>query len=194
MATTGVLVSRRGRRRLTVASLARFAGVARDPQSYRNLLYLVLALPLGVAYVAILVAGLSVGAGLAVILVGIALLVATLMALRVMAAVERTLARRLLRISIHPPLEGGIHANWRQRVQLWLRDPVTWKSLVFMLGKLPMGVVAFAAIWLLGVTSLVLAFAPVLVAITPIIFFGWEIDNPVAAIAAVPIGIVLWLT
>ena len=34
-----------------------------------------------------------------------------------------------------------------------------------------------------------LAFAPVLVAITPVIFFGWEIDNPVAAIAAVPVGV-----
>ena len=41
MSTTGVLVSgRRRRRRLTAASLARFARVAREPQSYRNLLYL----------------------------------------------------------------------------------------------------------------------------------------------------------
>ena len=194
MSTTGVLVSgRRRRRRLTAASLARFARVAREPQSYRNLLYLAIALPLGIAYVAILVAGLSIGAGLAVIVIGLALLLATLFALRAMAAVERTLARRLLRIAIHPPLEGGIHANWRQRVQLWLRDPVTWKSLVFLLGKLPMGIIAFAAITLLGLTSVVLTLAPALVAITPIIFFGWEIDNPVAAIAAVPIGIVLWL-
>src|SRR5829696_1998116 len=193
MATTGVLVSRRGRRRLTVASLARFAGVARDPQSYRNLLYLVLALPLGVAYVTILVAGLSVGAGLAVILVGIGLLLATLFALRAMAAVERMLACRLLRIAIHPPIEGGLNFTWRQRVQLWLRDPVTWKSLVFLLGKLPMGIVAYAAIVALGFTSLVLACAPVIVAFTPVIFFGWEIDNPVAAIAAVPAGVLLFL-
>ena len=195
MSTTGVLVSgRRRRRRLTAASLARFARVAREPQSYRNLLYLAIALPLGIAYVTVLVAGLSIGAGLAVIVIGLALLLATLFALRAMAAVERTLARRLLRIAIHPPLEGGIHANWRQRVQLWLRDPVTWKSLVFLLGKLPMGIIAFAAITLLGLTSVVLTLAPALVAITPIIFFGWEIDNPVAAIAAVPIGILLWLT
>src|SRR5215212_3130330 len=188
MATTGVLVSGR-RRRFTAASLGRFARVARDPQSYRNLLYLAVALPLGIAYVAILVAGLSAGAGLAVILIGIVLL----FALRAMAAVERMLARRLLRITIHPPIEGGIHFTWRQRVQLWLRDPVTWKSLVFLLGKLPMGLVAFAAIVFLGVTSVVLIFAPVLVAFTPVIFFGWEIDNPVAAIAAVPAGVLLFL-
>ena len=161
MSTTGVLVSgRRRRRRLTAASLARFARVAREPQSYRNLLYLAIALPLGIAYVAILVAGLSIGAGLAVIVIGLALLLATLFALRAMAAVERTLARRLLRISIHPPLEGGIHANWRQRVQLWLRDPVTWKSLVFLIGKLPMGIVAYAGIFLLGLGSVVLTLEP----------------------------------
>jgi signal transduction histidine kinase len=194
MSTTGVLVSgRHRRRRVTAASLGRFARVVRDPQSYRNVLYLLIALPLGVAYVAILVAGLSVGAGLAVIVVGLVLLVGTLFAVRAMAAVERALARRLLRISIHPPLEGNIHANWRQRVQLWLRDPVTWKSLVFLLGKLPMGLVAFAAVFLLGLTSIMLAFAPVLVAITPVIVFGWEIDNPVAAIAAVPVGVLLFL-
>ena len=112
------------------------------------------------------------------ILIGLVLLVATLFALRAMAAVERMLARRLLRIAIHPPIEGGIHFTWRQRVQLWLRDPVTWKCLVFLLGKLPMGIVAFAALVLLGLTSVVLALAP-LVAFTPVIFFGWEIDNPV---------------
>jgi signal transduction histidine kinase len=194
MSTTGVLVSgRRRRRRLTAASLGRFARVAWDPQSYRNLLYLALALPLGVAYVAVLVAGLSAGAGLAVIVVGLVLLLATLFALRGMAAVERTLARRLLRISIHPPLEGGIDEDWRQRVQTWLRDPVTWKSLVFLLGKLPMGLLAYAAIGVLGSLSLLLTFAPVLVAITPVIFFGWEIDNPIAAIAAVPVGVLLLL-
>src|SRR3954452_2375556 len=193
MSTTGVLVSRRGRRRLTAASLARFAGVARDPQSYRNLLYLVLALPLGMAYVAILVAGLSAGAGLAVILVGVALLLATLFALRAMAAVERMLARRLLRIAIHPPIEGGIDVDWPKRVQLWLRDPVTWKSLVFLLGKLPMGIVAWGLISLLGFSALVLALAPVLVAFTPVIFFGWEIDDPVAALLGVPAGVLLLL-
>src|SRR4051794_5538450 len=98
MSTTGVLVSGRRRRRLSVASLVRLASVASEAQSYRNLLYLALCLPLGVAYVAILAVGLSAGAGLAVILVGLAVLLATLFALRAMAAVERSLARNLLRI------------------------------------------------------------------------------------------------
>jgi signal transduction histidine kinase len=194
MSTTGVLVTgRRRRRRLSLASITRFASVAWDPQSYRNLLYLLLALPLGIAYVAVLAIGLSAGAGLAVILVGIALLLATVFALRAMAAVERLLARRLLRIAIHPPIENGIDLSWRQRVQVWLRDPVTWKSLVYLLGKLPMGIVAYALIALLGLTSLVLTFAPVLVLFTPVIFFGWALDDPLTALAGVPPGVLLLL-
>ena len=192
MSTTGVLV--RGRRsRFSAAALRRFARVAVDPQSYRNLLYLALALPLGVAYVAVLAAGLSAGAGLAVILIGLGVLLATLFALRVMAAVERALARELLRVPIHPPIEGGIDQPWPQRIQQWLRDPVTWKSLVFLLGKLPMGIVAWGLISLLGTTALVLVLAPVIVAFTPVIFFGWEIDNPAQALLGVPVGIVLLL-
>src|SRR5215208_5119245 len=61
MSTTGVLVGGR-RSRLSAARLRRFASVAWNPQSYRNLLYLALALPLGVGYVAVLAAGLSSGA------------------------------------------------------------------------------------------------------------------------------------
>jgi signal transduction histidine kinase len=193
MSTTGVLVRGRRRRRLTLASLARFARVATEPQSYRNLLYLALALPLGIAYVTVLVAGLSLGAGLAVILVGLAVLIATLFAVRGLAAVERALAGRLLRIAIHPPIEGGIDISWRPRVQAWLRDPVTWKSLVYLLGKLPMGIVAAAAITLLGFTALVLALLPALVLFTPVIFFGWEIADPLTALLAVPAGVVLVL-
>src|SRR4051812_35242202 len=140
MSTTGVLVGGRRDRRLSAAALKRFAGVVRDAQSYRNLLYLALALPLGVAYVAVLAAGLSAGAGLAVILVGLAILLATLFALRGGGGGERARARGLLRAPTPPPIEGGIDVAWPQRVQLWLRDPVTWKSLVFLLAKLPMGI------------------------------------------------------
>ncbi len=193
MSTSGVLVTGRRRRRLSAASLARFASTAWDPQSYRNLLYLALALPLGVAYVTILAVGLSAGTGLAVILIGLALLLATLFAVRGLAAIERALARHLLRIAIHPPIEGGIGMSWRQRVQLWLRDPVTWKSLVYLLAKLPMGIVAFSALTVLGATSLLILLAPVLVLFTPVIFFGWEVDDPLTALPGVLLGTVLVL-
>jgi signal transduction histidine kinase len=193
MSTTGVLVSGRHRRRRSAAPLVRFVSVAGDPQSYRNLLYLALALPLGAAYVTVIAVGLAAGVGLAVIVIGLALLLATLFAVRAMAAVERLLSRTLLRIAIHPPIEGGIGLSWRQRVQLWLRDPVTWKSLVYLLAKLPMGIIAATLIGVIGFFSVVLTFAPIIVAFVPVIFFGWEISNPVVALIGMPLGILLFL-
>jgi signal transduction histidine kinase len=193
MSTTGVLVSGRHRRRRSAASLVRFASVAWDAQSYRNLLYLALALPLGVAYVCVIAVGLAAGVGLAVIVVGLLVLLATLFAVRAMAAVERLLSRTLLRIGIHPPIEGGIGLGWRQRLQLWLRDPVTWKSMVYLLAKLPMGIVAATLIGVIGFFSVVLTFAPIIVAFVPVIFFGWEISNPAVALIGMPLGILLFL-
>src|SRR5919199_797660 len=193
MSTTGVLVSGRHRRRRSAASLVRLASVAWDAQSYRNLLYLALALPLGVAYVTVIAVGLAAGVGLAVIVVGLGVLLATLFAVRAMAAVERLLSRTLLRIGTPPPIEGGIGLSWRQRMQLWLRDPVTWKSMVYLLAKLPMGIVAATLIGVIGFFSVVLTFAPIIVAFVPVIFFGWEISNPAVALIGVPAGILLFL-
>src|ERR687886_798961 len=104
MSTTGVLV--RGRRsRFSAAALRRFARVAVDPQSYRNLLYLALALPLGVAYVAVLAAGLSAGAGLAVIPTGLGVLRARLSPRGGGAGGGRAPARGVRRVPTHPPIE-----------------------------------------------------------------------------------------
>ena len=68
--------------------LARFARALRRPQTWLNLLYLLAAFPLGLAYFVVLVVGLSVGAALAVV-IGLAILLATLAATRAMAAIER---------------------------------------------------------------------------------------------------------
>ena len=56
-----------------------FVGVVADPQSYLNISYLLLGLPLGVAYFVILVAGISIGFGLLTIWVGIPILVLVLL-------------------------------------------------------------------------------------------------------------------
>ena len=52
--------------------IGRFFGVFAEPQSYLNILFLFLGLPLGITYFVFLVAGFSVGVGLVVIWVGAA--------------------------------------------------------------------------------------------------------------------------
>ena len=85
--------------------LSRFAGVAVRPQTWLNLVYLLVAFPLGLTYFVVLVIGVSLGAALAVIVVGLGILLAMLVAWRGMAAIERGFARVLLGVQIARPLD-----------------------------------------------------------------------------------------
>jgi signal transduction histidine kinase len=169
--------------------LRRVLDVPLRAQTWRHVLYLVLAFPLGLSYFIVLITGVSVGASLAVVLVGLLVLAATVVAWRVMAGIERGLARRLLGVAIPPPahMEPGL-TTW-ERARSLLRDPVTWKSLVFIALKLPTGILGLALVGGLGFVVVVLALAPAIVAVTPVTFFGWIMQTPGQAAPVVPIGL-----
>ncbi|MEA2280679.1 MAG: hypothetical protein QOK21_1286 [Solirubrobacteraceae bacterium] len=174
-------------------SLRRVFGVPFRAATWRHVVYELLALPLGIAYFTILVTGVSVGAGLAVVIVGLGILALTVVAWRIMAGVERGLARRLLHVTIPPPAHMAPGLSPWTRVKSVLRDPVTWKSLVFVVVKFPLGVISFslfAALWFVGC---VLAFAPGIVALTPVTFFGWIMQTPAEAIPIAPAGVAILL-
>jgi signal transduction histidine kinase len=157
--------------------------------TYKHALYLLLAFPLGALYFVALITGVTIGLGLVVIWVGIPILVATLLAWRAAAGVERVLARRLLGAEIQSPLHADPSLGLWRRLILLVRDPVTWKSLVFVGLKFPAGVAGFAIIVALGFVSGVLAASPGIVALTPVTFFGWVIETPTEAIPMVPAGL-----
>lgn len=73
-----------------------FFGVPFQPQTYLNLLYLLLAFPLGLAYFIFAAVGLSLGVGLAVLVVGIPILLLVVLSALGIAAFELWLADRLL--------------------------------------------------------------------------------------------------
>ena len=122
---------------------SRFAGVVTRGQTWLNLGYNVLAFPTGLAYFIVLVVGISLGVGLAIVIIGLGILLATLATWRGMAALERGLARGMLGVPI-PPAADRRDLPFIERVQRWLRDPVTWKSLVFVALKFPLGVLRSA--------------------------------------------------
>jgi signal transduction histidine kinase len=170
-------------------SLRRFLVAPFTRATWRHLLYLGLGLPLGIAYFVALVVGVSIGFSLAIFWIGLPVLLLTLIASRWAARFERLLARRLLRTEIPPPLPiTGQHSLW-ERLKFLLRDPVTWKSLVFVVLKFPMGLIGFAVIGCLGFVAGVLAFSPLIVASTPVTFFGWVIETPSEALPAAPAGL-----
>jgi signal transduction histidine kinase len=143
---------------------------------------------MGLAYFIVLVVGISVGAALAILIVGIGILLATLAAWRAMAAVERGMARGLLGVPIPQPADRRDLAGI-ERVRRWLRDPVTWKSLIFVALKFPLGVVTLALVAGSGFVSLVFLFAPLIVLVTPVTVFGWIVDSPLQALPLTVIGV-----
>ena len=77
--------------------------VARVAQTYRNIAYLMLGLPLGIAYFVFLVTGFSLGAGLAVTLAGIPVLLLVLIGSRVLCTFERQVSDKVLGVHIPEP-------------------------------------------------------------------------------------------
>jgi signal transduction histidine kinase len=168
--------------------LSRFVGVVRRGQTWLNLGYNLLAFPTGLTYFIVIVVGVALGVGLAIIVVGLVILVATLAAWRAMAAFERGLARGLLGVPIPPPADRR-DLGPLDRIQRWLRDPVTWKSLVFVALKFPLGIVAFGLVVCFGWFALVLLFSPLIVLGTTVTIFGWIVTSPVQALPLFVAGI-----
>jgi hypothetical protein len=132
----------------------------RDRQTYRNLAYLALALPLGILEFVFLVLGLALALVLLITLVGVAVLGRTVDGAFALARLERRLTTGLLGTQIPvttaavPPADAGTPA--RLRVQLCC--PTTWQRLAFLLARLPLAGASFAlAGAALGLSVLLLA-------------------------------------
>lgn len=134
----------------------------RDRRTYLRIVYLLLAFPLGLTYFVLIVTGISVGLGLAVIGVGLAILAVTMLGWLLAARLERELAIHLLGAKIRPisAPEPQAEALW-PRLLRTLREPVTWKSLVYLLIEFPFGVFSFTLTLVLLSVSLTLALYPV---------------------------------
>jgi len=97
----------------SIRSAADIVGAVRDVQTYKNLLYLLLAFPPGLAYYVVLVVSFSLGIALSVLVVGLGILLVAVVGPRLVASFERGLANVLLGTTVPEPTDpaesgGGI--------------------------------------------------------------------------------------
>ena len=177
--------------------LAKFFGVFLKGQTYLNALYLLLAFPLGLFYFIFLVVGLSLGVALLIVWVGLLILLVVLAGWWGFAAFERQMAIWLLREDIPPmqPLGERPQGTWAQFVA-YLVNPVTWKSLVYLLVKFPLGVLSFVVVVTLGALTGAFLTAPLTFAIFPMqieLFRNqvYSIDTPLEAALVFLVGVSL---
>jgi putative sensor protein len=144
-------------------ALVHFATAPFRLRTYTNLIYLLLAFPLGLLYFLFLVVGLSVGLGLTIVWIGIPVLAVVFAGSWALAAFERQLAIHALGAEVPPmtpPPAGESRTLWQQVTAFFL-NPVTWKGMAFLLLKFPLGVASFVSVVTLIATSSALVLAPI---------------------------------
>jgi len=143
--------------------LGRFFGVALDPRTYGALFYSVLALATGIFYFAWVVTGVSLSAGLAVLIVGIPFAILFLGSVRVLSLVEGRIVEAMLGERMpRRPLYAARGKGWMARIGEMFTDPRTWSAMLYMLLMLPLGITYFTLIVTLMTTAIACVFAPVL--------------------------------
>ena len=151
--------------------LLRFFGVYLDPRAYSSLFYMLLTIATGVAYFTFAVVGLSLSAGLAVLIIGVPFFLAFIAVARVIALGEGRLleaitGERMPRRPVHP----GPPANWWTRIVEMLKDARTWTTLLYLLLMLPLGIFYFTVAVTLLAVSLAFIATPLAVLAD---YFGW---------------------
>ncbi len=162
---------------MSVSKKRGFFGVVAEPQSYLNIVYLLLAFPLGTFYFVFLVTGLSLGFGLIITLVGIPILLLVLSGSWALCRFERQVAITLLNedipLSVSRPASGGL---W-PRVKALLKDRVTWTGVLYLFLKFPVGIVTFTiAVTLIAVTVGFLAAPTYMWTSDSLVWGSWSFD------------------
>ena len=177
-----------------------FFSVVVKRQTYLNIIYLLLSFPLGTAYFIFLITGISLGVGLLFVWIGFALLLFLFACWWLLLVFERQLAIGLLRIEIPPLIRQGqqVKGLWKVFVA-YVTNPVTWKGLLYLLVKFPLGVINFTVTASALAISGVLLIAPLLYRLVPLqIWFTWErtwqIDTLPEALVACVIGAILMIS
>lgn len=142
--------------------LSKFFGVIANSQTYLNYIYLFLAFPLGLIYFIFLVVGLSIGLATLILWVGLLVLLIVIGGWWLLAGFERVMAISLLRVDIPPmttPRTDKAQTSL-EKLGAFLSNPVTWKGLVYLLAKFPLGIVSFVVLVTFTAVTLVMISAP----------------------------------
>ncbi|MCW5569396.1 MAG: sensor domain-containing protein, partial [Dokdonella sp.] len=146
---------------LEKSALARFFGVAVDPRAYAALFYMLLAFATGTFYFTWVMTGLSLSAGLAILVIGVPFVILFFATVRALSFVEGKIVEAMLgvRMPRRPQYVDHDVSIWR-RIGAMFTDARTWSTLFYMLLMLPLGVAYFTFTLTVLATSLCLIVAP----------------------------------
>jgi hypothetical protein len=182
--------------------LFKFIRVMVDLQAYLNVFYLVVAFPLGVFYFVFLVTGLSLGLSTLIIWVGIPILLLVSIGWATLASLERYMTIHWLKedISLSTSLLKK-SSDILTRIKGLFADPLTWKGMIYLFLKFPLGIATFVVMIVMVSLTLVFLTAPITYKFLPDFQAGislgsalpaWQIDSMYDALIGMFLGLVLW--
>lgn len=183
------------------SALGRFFGVVTDPVAWGATFYMLLSLITGIVYFTLVVTGLSLTTGLAVLIIGVPFALLFLGIVRAVSLAEGRVVEGLLGVRMpRRPRTIGVQGDILTRIKSWLVDYRTWTTMLYMLLQLPLGVTYFSLLITGIATSLGVIALPILQTAydTPIIRdanYGYMIEPwafPLLVAAGV-LGLVLTL-
>jgi hypothetical protein len=151
-------------------------------RTWRETAWALLALWIGVFWFCVLVTLLATGIGLAITIVGLPILALTLVVANWGARLERSLARGLLRVHVdEPPTEvDESKESWRRVLQL-LTSERRWRSVLYLLLLLPVGLLEFVVavtVWAVALGYLSMPFWWWAVSDADFLWDGNRLDTP----------------
>ena len=122
----------------------RFFGVLADPLAYSSLFYMILSLATGIFYFTWTMTGLSLSLGLCILIIGVPFAVLFISTVRALALMEGRLIESMLGVRMpRRPLYADRGKPFGTRVRNMFTDPRTWSTLLYMILKLPLGILYF---------------------------------------------------
>ncbi len=174
-----------------------FFGIVARPRAWAGLLYMFFALVTGIIYFTFAVTGLSLSAGLAVLIIGLPFFGLFLLAARGLTLVEGRLIEALsgIRMPRKPMFARTDLGMWESFKQL-AGDRRTWLGLIYMILQLPLGIIYFTLATVLLSLSAAMFLRPLLeysFGVPFMVFDGLEYWTPVWLMPVIVIlGILLF--
>lgn len=161
---------------------------------FPNLVYVLIGMPLGILYFVVLITGYALGAGLAITIIGIPILVSMIFVTYMLGDLERVATSKLLGLKISKPEARPARTNSARSILTeQLRNADFWKELAYLLVKMPLGVVTFSVALSLLALTLSLIAAPLIVSIFPgtdfMVFGNVRVDTMNEALLCLAAGV-----
>jgi uncharacterized membrane protein len=143
--------------------LNRLFGVYADSRTWGSILYLLFSMATGIIYFTWVVTGLSLSAGLLVLIVGLPIAGLFILSVRGIGLVEGLIVEALLGIRM-PRRQAYQQRNlgWWERFRQLITDKHTWLTMIYLMLQMPLGIAYFTIFTTLTAVSFYFIFLPLL--------------------------------